>query len=104
MGLRDTILAAEDAKLARVGVPEWGVTVYVPVMTLGEADQLKGLTEGENAMGRMAAYIIRDENGARMFTDDDAPILAMKSLTAMRRIIEAFNRHNGIDTEADEKN
>ena len=38
MDLRKAILEAQDSELRKVHVPEWGVDVFIGVMTAGERD------------------------------------------------------------------
>ena len=94
MSIRDTILAANDNRLEPVEVPEWGVTVYVPAVTIEDMEGFEK-SEGPHAAARMAAFVIRDEKGERVFTDADAPALAKRSMAAVNRIIAVFNRLNG---------
>jgi hypothetical protein len=94
MSIKDQILNAKDSRLESVEVPEWGCVVFVPVVTL---EDMEGFQKGEGAgeVARMAAFCIRDAEGRRIFTDTDAPALARKSVAAVNRVIEAFNRING---------
>lgn len=103
MSIKDEILNAKDNRLEPVDVTEWGVTIYVPLVTL---EDMEGFTktEGPNATARMAAFVIRDEQGRRVFTDDDAPALAKKSVAAVNRVINAFNNLNGFVAENPEGN
>jgi hypothetical protein len=92
--IKDKILAANDNRLEPVEVPEWGVTVFVPLVTLEDMEGFQK-SDGPNAVARMAAFVIRDADGSRPFTDDDAPALAKKSVAAVNRIVSAFNKLNG---------
>lgn len=96
--IKDQILDAKDTHLEAVEMPEWGCTVYVPLVTV---EDMEGFTksEGPHAVARMAAFVIRDAEGRRPFTDDDAPALAKKSVAAVNRIIGAFNKLNGFTAD-----
>ena len=97
MSLKDTILAAQDHKLEPVPVPEWGCTVYVPLLMLEDAEQLQKI---KNDHPKLAAFIIRDEQGNRVFSDDEAVALNQKSLNAFNRILNAYNKLNGHGEDA----
>ena len=101
MGLKDQILASQDRKLEAVVVPEWGVTVYVPLLTLGDAEALQKI---KNDHCKLAAFIIRDEQGHRVFTDEEAEALREKSLGAFNRILNAYNKLNGNGEDDEGKN
>lgn len=102
MSLRDQILSSADTRLEPVPVPEWGCTVFVPVVTVEDMEHhQKG--SGPNTLARMACFVIRDEQGQRIFTDADAPAMAKRSVTAVNRIITKFNEINGF-TEDPAKN
>lgn len=98
MSVREQILAALDNRLEPVEIPEWGVTVYVPVITLEDVPLIQ---KADGKPERVAAVIIRDSEGKRIFTDEDAPALAKKSMAAVTRVIDAYNRVNGHDKDAE---
>src|SRR4051812_21328519 len=98
MSIRDQILAANDSRLEPVEVPEWGCTVYVPVITLEDVPEVE---RAEGKAERLAAVIIRDAEGKRVFTDQDAPALAKKSMAAVVKVVEVFNRVNGYAKDAE---
>lgn len=98
MNIKDQILNATDSRLEPVEVPEWGCTVHVPVMTIEDMQQFQN-GEGANDVARMATFVIRDEHGQRIFSDDEAPLLAKRSVAAVNRVIQTFNRINGFDED-----
>lgn len=101
---RNTILDVADTPRESVEVPEWGGSVYVPVLSLAGLDELAKLQrQAENSNALMAVRIIQDEYGNRIFTDDDAPALARKSGKAVLRILKKFNEVNGLNEDAAEQ-
>ena len=44
----DQILAADDMGLKEVNVPEWGGSVYIRVMTVGERDEYERMADVED--------------------------------------------------------
>jgi hypothetical protein len=97
---RESILASNDRPLQPVEVPEWGGTVYVPKLSLTEAASFSKLTDDQKGGGVLAARIIVDAAGKRIFTDEDAPKLADKSAVAIGRVIEAFTQANSVNAKA----
>ncbi len=108
MNLRDQILAADDAKVAPLVVPEWdGVTVYLRVISGSERDRFEESCQADkngrkvltHFRGRFAAMVLGDEKGNRIFKDEDAQLLGKKSCAALDRILEAGMRHNRMTEE-----
>lgn len=102
---RDAILAVPDLQTEVVDVPEWGGSVVVGVMTGAERDaweaslvDAKGKVNIENIRARLVARTIRDEAGARMFSDTDIAALGNKSAAALDRCAKVAQRLNGLTT------
>lgn len=112
MSLRDDILAADDAKVVALEVPEWGRTVHLRVMSGAERDRFEMTTHKDpksgalapgamvNLRARFAVLVVCDEKGERVFTDQDAEALGRKSAAALDRILDAGMKLNRI-TEAE---
>jgi hypothetical protein len=108
---RDSILEADDLPRESIEVPEWGGMIYVRTMTGTERDAFEStLVEGEgmnrkqslaNFRARLVAITATDEKGVRLFSDDDATRLGMKSSLAISRIFNVAQRLNGIGQEAE---
>lgn len=102
MSLKDTILAAKDISLEPMVIPEWGVTVFIPVMTLDQVMTrdvaLKDIKEKDFFI-HYATYILLDETGQRIFTADDVGALKQKSAAIVKKIVARFNQLNGLDQE-----
>lgn len=99
---KDQILAADDMGLREVDVPEWGGSVFIRVMTVGERDsyendwvlhKAKGV---ENFRAKFLARCLCDEKGNRMFSDAEVPQLAAKSARVMNRLWQATMEHNAL--------
>ncbi len=103
MSLRDQILSANDAALHPVEVPEWGCTVYVPVLTLDDDAAVKKAAAAADTRVAAAVFAIRDADGRQVFSDDDGPALARKSMAVVNRVIAAFNRVNGFGEDVEKK-
>jgi hypothetical protein len=97
---RDAILSAVDLKKELVEVPEWGGEIYISMMT-GEARDAweqsliggKG-TNLENIRARLVSFTAVDEDGKRIFSNQDAELLGNKSSTALERCVKVAQRLN----------
>lgn len=92
-----------------VEVPEWGGSVRVRGLTVAEWASLKELTEDKPPIEVMAVVVSRcvvDENGARMFTDEDVDALKQREATAIVRLGNVAQKRSGltIEPEQAEKN
>lgn len=89
---RDTILACDDRGLERVDVPEWNGSVFVRVMEPAARHEWHGVASGGEALSsdEMAVQLVIlcacDGEGARLFSQDDAPALRQRSGSAIDRI------------------
>lgn len=107
---RDQILEASDLKTQTVSVPEWGGDVIVSAMTGAARDaweQSLVLTNGskttvnmENMRARLVVATVVDEDGNRLFKDDDIARLGAKSGAALERVCKVAQRLNSL-TDAD---
>ena len=110
---RDQILQARDITAQLVEVPEWGGSVWVRGLTGSERDDYEAsLIKGRgrnrdvnlhNMRAKLVcrACVISDEPEAgRVFSDDDAGVLAKKSAAALERVFTVAQKLSGL-TEAD---
>ncbi len=106
---KEAILAAELA-FEDVAVPEWGGTVRVREMTAAEREQFaqtyarrdKAAEEGRefSIQGALVAMCVVDANGARLFSDDEVAVLALKSGVAIDRIYDVAYKLSKIGSGA----
>lgn len=106
---RDAILAVDDVQFEDVEVPEWGGQVRVKSLTGKERDALESsmiVGKGKNAnvnlnnlRAKLVARSVVDEDGKRIFTDDDIAALGAKSAAALTRVYEVAQRLSGITQE-----
>ena len=120
MSLRDSILGATDRKLKPVDVPEWGATVYLRELSAAQVAAFKAksiaavdlktneikdaatLTELEVSV---CLWGICDEDGRRVFTDNDVKLLGEKSPIVISRLADEIIKMSGVGrTVADAKN
>ncbi|WP_461369485.1 hypothetical protein [Candidatus Darwinibacter acetoxidans] len=106
---RDAILQAEDLPRELVEVPEWGGCVYVRALTGAERDAFEASVVEQrgkstkmnlrNIRAKLVALTAVDEEGKRLFTDDDAALLGKKSAAALDRVFDVAQRLSGLKDE-----
>jgi hypothetical protein len=109
---RAAILDADDMEYEDMDVPEWGGTVRVRALTGTERDafessmyQQRGKNMVRNAANIRAKLVARsvvDDEGERIFSDQDVSALGKKSAAALDRIFEVaakLSRINEDDVE-----
>jgi len=103
MGLsKADILGADDLPKQEVAVPEWGGQVWVRTMTGTERDAFEAaLLNGDNKAtnlanirARMATLTVCDDDGGRLFNDDEMAALGAKSAAALDRIFAVAQELN----------
>lgn len=106
---REQILGAQDLTQEEVEVPEWGGVVLVRGLTGAQRDRFeasmveqKGKERRinmENLRAKLVAMSIIDENGKRLFTQQDIDALAKKSGAALDRVYAVAQRLSGLSKE-----
>lgn len=100
---KKSILAVDDVRKERFHVPEWKGDVFLRVLTGTDRDRF----EESYADQKMKAFRIRflllalcDEDGERLFSDEEADILGKKSSVVINRLFEAGWKLNAFTQEA----
>ena len=112
---KDQILAADDLHREELDIPEWKGSVFVRVMTGKERDQFESevlaadndKSKLVNIRSKLCALTVCDEQGQRLFTDQELESLGGKSAAALERIFILSQKLNLIsdkDVEELEKN
>lgn len=95
---REEILALQDRKTAVLHVPEWGSDVRLMEMSAADresyermilrvnAESNKVETNLTNLRAKMVSISVVDEEGRRVFSDEDVIALSLKHHEAIRRI------------------
>ena len=106
---REQILQANDIITETISVPEWGGEVLVRGLSGSQRDAFENATLEQkgrsqrvnlaNVRARLCALSIVDENGKRMFSDEDVRALGRKSAAALDRVFSAAQRLSGLSDE-----
>lgn len=106
---KEQILKVKDIETRTVSVPEWGGDVLVRGMTGIERDafEAKILDQSgkktkvnlQNARARLVAITVVDENGNRLFTENEIVLLGTKSATALSRVYDVAASLSGISDD-----
>ncbi|CAG6392778.1 phage tail assembly chaperone [Streptomyces cocklensis] len=105
---RDAIIAAVDAVTETVSVPEWGGDIGVKSMTGAERDEYemglrkKGHLDLRNARAKLLVRVLVNENGTRIFADQDALALGKRNAAVLERLYDVAARLSGMTDEAAE--
>jgi hypothetical protein len=107
------ILAADDLEYEELEVPQWGGTVRIRALSGTERDafensmyQQRGkdlVRNAANIRAKLVARSVVDDEGERIFADQDVNALGKKSAAALDRIFEVaarLSRINEDDVEA----
>lgn len=105
------ILDADDIRSEYVEVPEWGGTVKVVGLTGEQRNKVGALmrveakkTSEDDALAffqmRIVAAAMVDEDGKRLFSQNDVVKLAKKSAGAIQRVYEVAAKLAGIGDDA----
>lgn len=101
---KQAIFDTQDLKTEEVAVPEWNGSVRVRTMTGTERDGWEASLSPTGSKGvdlsnlraRLLVKCIVDEQGERIFTDEDADALGAKSAAALERVFAVAQRLNGL--------
>jgi hypothetical protein len=88
---KSRIVSATDTKLDTVNVPEWGGEVCLKTLTGSERDSFEESYSGEkmkNFRCRFLVLTLCDENGERLFADDEVEVVGKKSALVINRLFE----------------
>ena len=106
---KDDILGRDDRRTEEVAVPEWSGSVLVRGMTGRERDEFEASLDQQrggqyvrdyaNVRARVLVKCMVNEQGERVFTDQDANALGEQSAAALDRIYDVAARLSGLRGE-----
>lgn len=96
---KSAILAADDKKVVDHEVPEWGGSVKLRVMTGTERDRFESEFVGGNksvemVRAKLVAKCLCDDDGKRLFTEQEIPELGEKSAAVLDRLFSECMKLN----------
>lgn len=96
------ILAVNDFGLLEVPVPEWGGSVFIRVISVGDRDsyELEYSQTGGNIPDfrtKFLAKCLADDKGQRLFTDAEIEMLRERNSRVMHRLFREALKHNDLD-------
>ena len=104
------ILNVKDTSTIEVEVSEWGGSVCVRELSVGDMELYRSYaiknadTAQPNLIAYLAHLVLCDEHGNRLFDDlESVHELAKKSQSAMNKVIEKANELNGFGDDAVEQ-
>src|SRR5210317_504654 len=105
--LLNKIKAADKKNLLPVEVPEWGLTVYIKQLTVGERDSFeaeafaarKGDGLMDNPRSKFLVRTLCDESGQPLCKPEEFAELAALSSKPMERLFEQAQKHNRLTND-----
>lgn len=104
--LRDKILKLDDLATEVVAVKQWQVDITVRELPLGTRNRVLNMHTTHSSTEAICATVVAgalDENGDRLFSNEDASELAEKSESAMFTLYKAILKLSGVDVDDGEK-
>jgi hypothetical protein len=97
------ILQQDDRGLQPVRAPEWGITdLYARPLSSLDAEEA-GKLQGQPELGAfIAARVLCDADGQRLFGDDAVPALAAKHFAPIRRAVAVAYQQAFLTQEAEQ--
>lgn len=108
---KDQILSADRKKSKDVKVPEWGGSVRLQELSasdrdLWESEQITVSPDGsgakfnpKHARARLIVRSLVDENGRRLFTDDEVAAVGSLSASTAQKLFNEARKLNAISNE-----
>jgi hypothetical protein len=101
------IKAADKKNLLPVEVPEWGLTVWIKQLTVGERDSFeadafaarKGDGLMDNPRSKFLVRTLCDEQGQLLCKPEEFAELAALSSKPMERLFEQAQKHNRLTND-----
>ena len=103
---REEILSKVSLKKETVLVEEWGGEVLVSEMSGASRDAWEQAIREKDANGglvspraKLVAHTVVDDNGERLFQDEDLKTIGKLSSSALERVCDVAMRLNGLGSE-----
>jgi hypothetical protein len=104
MNLKEQILKAVDSPVEALEIPEWGVTVYLKSMSVGERLKFRELLKAdESDEAELLVLALSDEQGKPLFTKADIPELRKKNSKVTDAVLHRWLEINGLTLKSSEE-
>jgi hypothetical protein len=102
---RESILALDDRPRREVFVPAWNGSVYVRALSGAERATFERIVFSDGAtddgiMAKIVALCTVDQNGERLFTEEDVEALNGKNAKALHTVAQAALAFNALSDGA----
>lgn len=94
---KEAILGAQDLRIERVEIPEWGGHAFHRVLSIAERVEMEARNDNatvDDVLANVVGYALCDESGTRLFSNDDLPALKAKNAAVMLRLSDICRKHN----------
>ena len=88
-----------DRKPHRFEVPEWGGDVFIRVLSAQDQMVLADAGEAKDTPIRVLLFSLVDEDGNRLFTDEDFTELIQEDWPVIMRVFQEAAHLNGLSTK-----
>lgn len=108
----EDILGADDLTKELVFVPEWNKSIWIRALTVEELDsydtdliseEKAGNHQLRNSRAKLVVRAACNEDGSRIFLDDQASALGRKNGAAVAKLFDVANRLCGRSPDAQEE-
>ncbi len=95
----EQILHRDRGKPVLVDVPEWPIAVYARKLSAQDQIELSDGVDAKDLPFKIIMHCIIDENGERIFSDEDEVILRDEEFPVVMRVFAVVAKLNGLSTK-----
>lgn len=100
---KDQLLQKGRPSVREVKIPEIDETVFIRTMTGSQRDTFEtkftGKTPAGNVRGVVCAWVLSDEDGNRLFTDEDAEAVGDLDVRVLTRVFDAAIEQSALSSD-----
>lgn len=104
---KENIFASQDITTQLIPMPEWGGEVRIKAMSIGDQIEFEKLNkkskDTSNIVCNTLMFCCIDEDGERLFSEEDLKLLEHKSFRAIEKLFKACLELNALSEESLEK-
>jgi hypothetical protein len=95
----DQIFNRDRGKPALIDVPEWPIAVYARKLSAQDQIDLSEGVDPKDLTFKLILHCVIDENGDRIFSDEDEQGLRNEEFPVIMRVFAAVAKLNGLSTK-----